>query len=129
MRETENHFQAQSSLDAVVEAIEISEETGAMMNRSELYRIRGELFQRSDDGQDQRADEAEGCFQRAIEIAREQQAKTGELRATVSLCRLWATQGKTADARLLLDDVYGWFTEGFDTPDLRAARALREDLA
>jgi predicted ATPase len=72
--------------------------------------------------------EAEECFLKAIEIARKQSAKSLELRATMSLVRLWRTQGKAASARTMLAEVYGWFTEGFDTADLKDAKALLEEL-
>ncbi len=68
--------------------------------------------------------EVEACFQQAIEIARRQQAKSFELRATMSLCRLWQQQGKQEEAHALLSEIYGWFTEGFDTTDLIEAKAL-----
>ncbi|NOT53970.1 MAG: hypothetical protein HOP18_05125 [Deltaproteobacteria bacterium] len=68
--------------------------------------------------------EAEGCFQKALEIARKQQAKSLELRAAMSLMRLWRSQGKSSEAQHLLSSIYSWFTEGFDTPDLRDAKAL-----
>jgi predicted ATPase len=71
----------------------------------------------------------EGCFWRAIEIARQQQAKSLELRATVSLTRLWQQQGRRQEARTLLAEIYGWFTEGFDTKDLQEAKALLTELA
>jgi predicted ATPase len=67
---------------------------------------------------------AEACFQRALDVARSQQAKSWELRIAISLARLWQRQGKRTDAHQLLAEVYGWFTEGFDTADLREARAL-----
>jgi len=72
--------------------------------------------------------EAEACFLKAIDIARRQQAKSWELRATASLARLWQHQGKTAEARQMLAEIYGWFTEGFDTVDLQEAKALLEEL-
>ena len=68
--------------------------------------------------------EAEACFQKALEVARRQEAKSWELRATMSLGRLWQQQGKPGEARQLLTEVYTWFTEGFDTADLREARTL-----
>jgi predicted ATPase len=74
-------------------------------------------------------EEAEECFLKAIEIARRQQAKSLELRATMSLARLWKTQGKRAEARKMLAEIYGWFTEGFDTADLKDAKALLEELS
>ena len=73
-------------------------------------------------------EEAEACFQKAIELARRQQAKSLELRAVTSLSRLWQQQGKPAEARRLLAEVYGWFTEGLDTANLKEARALLEEL-
>lgn len=75
-----------------------------------------------------KVEEAEACFLKAIEIAQKQQAKSLELRATVSLARLWQTQGKQAEARQKLADIYGWFTEGFETKDLQEAKGLLEEL-
>ena len=72
--------------------------------------------------------EAETCFLKAIAIAQRQQAKSLELRATVSLARLWQQQGKRAEAHHMLSEVYRWFTEGFDTKDLQEAKALLETL-
>jgi predicted ATPase len=72
--------------------------------------------------------EAEACFHKAIEVARKQQAKSLELRAIMSLARLWQQQGKKEEARRLLAEVYNWFTEGFDTKDLQEAKALLEEL-
>jgi len=71
---------------------------------------------------------AENCYQRAIAIAREQSAKSWELRATTSLARLWQRQGKREEARQLLAKIYEWFTEGFDTTDLKNARTLLDEL-
>jgi predicted ATPase len=73
--------------------------------------------------------EAETWFQRALDVARRQEAKSLELRAAMSLARLWQQQGKRAEALELLAPVYGWFTEGFDTADLQEAKALLEELA
>jgi predicted ATPase len=73
--------------------------------------------------------DVETCFQQAITIAQNQQAKSLELRAATSLARLWQQQGKRDEARQVLGDVYGWFTEGFDTPDLKDAKALLGELA
>jgi predicted ATPase len=75
------------------------------------------------------AAKAEAYFDRALAIARKQQAKSWELRAAMSLARLWRSQGKPQQARELLAPVYGWFTEGFDTLDLKEAKALLEELA
>ena len=73
--------------------------------------------------------EAETCLRRALDVARRQEAKSLELRAAMSLSRLWQQQGKRAEAHELLAPVYGWFTEGFDTADLQEARTLLEELA
>ena len=93
---------------------------------AELYRLQGELLlkQAVPDAQ-----EAETCFRQALSVAGQQQAKSLELRAAVSLSRLWQQQGKRAEARALLAPIYGWFTEGFDTADLREAQALLAALA
>jgi predicted ATPase len=93
---------------------------------AEAHRLRGELLLRQAVPD---AAQAGACFQKALAIARRQQAKSWELRAAMSLARLWQQQGKQTDARQLLSDVYGWFTEGFDTADLQEAKALLEELA
>jgi predicted ATPase len=93
---------------------------------AELYRLKGEsLCARSNPD----AVEVERCFQKALEVARHQEAKFLELRATVSLGRLWQRLGRRAEAYDLLSRVYGWFHEGFDTPDLQEAKALLGELA
>ena len=74
-------------------------------------------------------EEAEECFHKAIEIARRQGAKSLELRAVMSLARLWQKQGKKEEARQRLAEIYGWFTEGFDTADLKEAKVLLEELS
>jgi predicted ATPase len=73
--------------------------------------------------------EAEACFQKAIEIARQQNAKSLELRAVMSLSRLWQQQSKKEEARQMLAEIYGWFTAGFDTADLQEAKTLLEELS
>ncbi len=73
--------------------------------------------------------QAENCFLKALEIAREQSAKLPELQTAMSLCRLWRAQGRKEEARRLLSEIYGWFTEGFDTADLKDAKALLEKLS
>ncbi len=90
------------------------------------YRLQGELLRQhavSDVSQ------VEACFQQALTIARRQQAKSLELRAAMSLARLWQQQGKRVEARELLAPIYEWFTEGFDTADLQEAQALLDQLA
>ena len=99
--------------------------TGERGYESELYRLKGELLlQQSSDNQA----EAEACFHHALDIARSQQAKSFELRTATSLARLWQQQGKRQEAHDLLAPVYNWFTEGFDTADLKDAKALLEEL-
>ena len=73
--------------------------------------------------------EAESCFQQALDEAHHQQAKSLELRAAMSMSRLWQRQGKKEEARRLLSEIYGWFTEGFDTADLKDAKALLDELS
>jgi predicted ATPase len=101
-------------------------DTGERRWEAELYRLQGELLLARATGQDT---EAETCFRQALDIARRQQAKSWELRAAMSLARLWQRRGKRADAHTLLASVYHWFTEGFDTADLQEAKALLEALA
>jgi predicted ATPase len=93
---------------------------------AEVYRTAGEIALKSPQPD---AAKAEKYFERASAVARRQQAKSWELRAAMSLARLWRDQGKTVEARELLAPVYGWFTEGFDTRDLKEAKALLEELA
>jgi predicted ATPase len=101
---------------------------------AEIVRLQGELLsqaecQAPDVGSGSAAaGMAETCFHHALDLARRQQAKLWELRAAMSLSRLWRGQGKREEARQLLGEVYHWFTEGFDTPDLREARALLAEL-
>ena len=91
-----------------------------------MYRLKGELLLQQSVGQQV---EAEGSMQQALTVARRQEAKSLELRAAMSLSRLWQQKSKRAEARELLAPLYGWFTEGFDTPDLQDAKALLEELA
>ena len=118
--------QPEAGLTALAEACTLVEATEERWWEAEVYRLQGELLRqlpRPDAGQ------AESCFQQALHVARRQQAKALELRATLSCSHLWLTQGKRDEARVLLAPIYGWFTEGFDTADLQEARALLEALA
>jgi len=92
---------------------------------ADLYRLKGELMLDTGNA----ASEVEGLFNKAIEIARRQKAKSLELRAVMSLAKLWQQQGKRSEAQQLLAEIYNWFTEGFDTPDLKAARQLLSELS
>ncbi len=117
--------QVEEGLAAVAEALVMVDRTGERYYEAEVHRLKGELLRM------QTADETdvEACFQHAIEVARQQQAKSWELRAVMSLCRLWQEQGKRKEARQILAETYGWFTEGFDTLDLQEARSLLEALS
>jgi DNA-binding SARP family transcriptional activator/predicted ATPase len=114
----------EDGLITLAEAFSLLEQTGERYTEAELHRMQAELLlMQGDEAQ------AEASLQRAIEVARRQQARSWELRATTSLARLWQEQGRTEEARHMLAEVYGWFTEGFDTPDLQEAKALLEALA
>jgi predicted ATPase len=113
--------QSEAGLTALAEALALVDTTGERWYEPELYRLKGELLiQQNSDNQV----EAETCFHQAITIAQNQQAKSWELRAATSLAQIWQQQGKRQDAHDLLAPVYGWFTEGFDTADLKDAKAL-----
>jgi predicted ATPase len=115
----------QAGLDTIAKAIVLVGKQGCRWPEAELLRLQGELLQM----QGAKACEVEACFQQAIDLARQQQAKSWELRSTMNLCRLWQAQGKKAEARQMLGEVYGWFSEGFDTVDLIEAKALLEELS
>jgi TOMM system kinase/cyclase fusion protein len=128
----------EAGLHMVDEALTEVDKRGEGFYAAELYRLKGELLLQpcvrslaaavsTLNARHQTLD-AEACFQQALDIARRQQAKSLELRAATSLSRLWQRQGKHAEACELLAPVYGWFTEGFDTADLREAKALLEEL-
>ncbi len=109
---------------ALQEAFSISETSHEHRWDAELYRLRGKLAL----ARGEFATQAEHDYVQALELARTQQAKTLELRAAIDLAQLWARQRKASEARTLLSDILNWFTEGFDTPDLRAASALLNEL-
>ncbi len=132
-------------LVVLTEALATVDRTEERFYEAELYRLRGELTLRAGEkakwGNGEMAQipdpsaqilepkgEAEACFLKAIEVARKQQAKSLELRAVMSLARLWQSQVKSAEAHRMLSEVYNWFTEGFDTKDLQEAKALLEVL-
>jgi predicted ATPase/class 3 adenylate cyclase len=113
-------------LAVLAEALTLVDKTGERFYAAELFRLKAELLlQRSSDHQP----EAETCFHKALDLAGNQHAKCLELRAATSLARLWQAQGKRQEASELLAPVYGWFTEGFDTADLKDAKALLDELA
>jgi predicted ATPase len=102
--------------------------TGEGLHGAELHRLQGEFLLRRDAAENT-CREAETCFHRALTIAQGQKARSLELRAVMSLVRLYRQQGRPTEARPLLAQTYGWFTEGFDTPDLQEAKALLEQLS
>jgi predicted ATPase len=111
---------------SIDEAMAAMDTTGERLWEAETNRIGGEIALLSPEPN---AAKAKTFFERALAVARQQQAKSWELRASMSLARLWRSQGKSQQARELLAPVYGWFTEGFDTRDLKEAKALLEELA
>jgi predicted ATPase len=118
--------QPEEGLKALTEAFDLVSKTQDCWSEAELYRLQGELLLMRAESS---VAEAEACFQRAIEIARQQSAKSWELRTTTSLARPLAKQGRCDGARAMLAETYGWFTEGFDTADLKDAKALLDDLS
>ncbi len=124
-RRVSSSARIEEGLSALREALAETEETEARFYEAETYRLKGELVLASAE-----ADEsgAEASFRKAIALARRQDAKSWELRAATSLARLLARQERREEARDLLAPVYGWFTEGFDTADLKEAKALLDGL-
>ena len=111
---------------ALVEALRLVNTNGGHPWEAELHRLRGEfLLARTAD----QHSAAETCFQLALDVACNREAKSLALRAAMSLSQLWQRQGKRAEAQKLLTEIYGWFTEGFSTADLQEAKALLEELA
>jgi predicted ATPase len=132
---------ADAGLEVLAEALALVDTTVERFHEAELYRLKGELLLLSEVRRPEskgrnpqlaihnlQLAEAETCFQHALAIAQHQQAKSLELRASMDLSRLWQQQGKSDQARRLLGEVYGWFTEGFDTGDLQEAKALLDEL-
>lgn len=118
--------QIEQATKVLQQAENFIQETGEVFYQTETLRLKGEmlLYQFSNT-----PEVAEACFRQAIQVASQQEAKTLELRAVMSLARLWQTQGRLAEAHQVLADVYNWFTEGFDTPDLKEARTLLDNLS
>jgi predicted ATPase len=121
--------QVEEGLTALGEALRVVDRTGEQMYEAELYRLKGQLtLQAERQSSEARAREAEACFEKAVTVARRQGAKSLELKGVTSLSRLWQSQGKKAEARQMLAEIYSWFTEGFDTKDLQEAKALLTEL-
>jgi predicted ATPase len=144
--------QAKEGLAVLAEALTLVQKIGQHFHHAELYRLKGQLTLQNLQVAESRVgiahqkvriaeaepvggahptgeDEAEEYFHQAIKISRQQEAKSLELRATTSLARLWQQLGKKKEARQLLREIYAWFTEGFDTGDLKEAKALLEKLS
>jgi predicted ATPase len=149
--------QVEEGLSMLAEALSAAHKSGERFYEAEMYRLKGELTlaqsrvqslasrvqtKQKAKGKGEKEShvhnsqsafrdpqlEAEACFQQAIAIARRQSAKSLELRVVVSLARLWQSQGKEEEAHRMLAEIYGWFTEGFDTADLREAKTLLDEL-
>jgi adenylate cyclase len=120
--------QIEESLGVLADALALMHDTGEDFHGAELHRLQGEFLLRQGTAEDA-CREGEACFRRAFTIARYQQAKSLELRAAMSLTRLYQKQDRQAEARPLLAECYNWFTEGFDTPDLQEAKALLEQVS
>src|SRR5215510_3409667 len=118
--------EVEEALQLLDRELDVANATGERFYEAELHRFKGEwlLAHRS-----ARSTEAEDCYQHALAVARKQQAKFWELRASTRLARRWRDQGKRTEARDLLASIYGWFTEGLDTPVLKDAKALLDELA
>jgi ATP/maltotriose-dependent transcriptional regulator MalT len=119
--------QVDNAFASLDDALRFVEQSGERYYEAELHRLRGELLLASGRASDE--EENQGCFRKAIEVARKQDAKSWELRATVSLARLLAKQGRPDEAHAMLSEIYNWFTEGFDTADLKDAKALLDELS
>jgi predicted ATPase len=115
-------------LAAVTEGLTIARQCGQHYWEAELHRVAGVLTLQVGESPERDGGNAESHFLQAIETARRRRARSLELRAVVSLSRLWADQGNPSRAHALLSGVHGWFTEGFDTADLKEAKSLLEDL-
>jgi len=122
---SEQMGQREAGLTLLAEALAVTNDTGEQRWEAELHRLNGELLLA---GSAEHHVEAETCFRQALNVTRRQQAKSWELRAAMSLSRLWQQHGKRTEARALLLPIYGWFTEGFDTADLQEAKALLDTL-
>jgi predicted ATPase len=119
----------EEGLEILAEAMAVAEATGERWRDADLRRVRGRLLLALSPGVQRGAEEAEACFREALATAQRQGARALELQAATDLARLWRDQAKHTEARDVLTPIYGWFTEGFDTPDLRDAEALLKELA
>jgi len=113
-------------LREIEESIAVIEKSGERFYEAEVHRLKGDLLSVQHDSKEA---QAERCFHTAIEISRKQHAKSWELRATTSLARLLHDNNRRDEARAMLAEIYNWFTEGFDTADLKDAKALLDELS
>jgi predicted ATPase len=118
--------QPAAGLRVLDEACAVMDQTGDRHYEAEIYRLQGALLRQQHPALEQ--EHVERCLQKALQVAQGQQTKFFELRATIHLCNLWRAQGRSQDARQLLTAIYAWFSEGFDTADLQAAKALLRQL-
>ena len=116
----------EEGIEVLQDAADLVETTGERYYEAEIYRLKGELLLSASP---RAFIEAEACYQQALDVARQQEAKSLELRAATSLAHLWREHDKQREAQELLVQAYEWFTEGFDTSDLKNARALLDELA
>jgi predicted ATPase len=121
-----NNGRAEQGLHLLDQRLATADQTSETVSEAELHRVKGELLMIKEPGN---MAEAERSLLTAIDVARKQSAKLFELRATVSLARLIANQNRRDEARAMLTDIYNWFTEGFDTPDLKDAKSLLQELS
>ena len=128
LAEASNQFgYVDQGLEALTEALEIIQSCQDYFYKAEVLRLKGDLLLKA--GGQQAANEAEENFQQALKVAKDQEARMLELRAAMSLGKFWQKQGKTAEAHSMINGVYSWFTEGFDTDDLLGARAFLDELS
>jgi adenylate cyclase len=120
------HGYASEGLEWVTKGLAAADATGVRVAEAELQRLKGELLMSKDMGD---LVEAECCLRTAIDVARRQSARLFEIRATLSLSRLLRDTGRRDEARTMLAEIYNWFTEGFDTADLKNAKALLNELS
>jgi class 3 adenylate cyclase/predicted ATPase len=118
--------ESEAGLQLIADAMKLVNETGERVYEAYVYRVKGDLLLTSSAENDAKAEQ---CFHEAIDVACRQKAKSLELEAATSLARLWQKQGKQEEAHRMLSEIYGWFTEGFETRDLKEAKALLDELS
>ena len=119
-----NAGQVQEGVKHLAEALDFAEKNNDEWYCAETHRLMGDLMRHSGE-----SEKAESCFQKSLDISRRQKARTLELRATVSLAQLWLEQNQQEKARVMLEEIFNWFSEGFDTVDLKVARKLLDEVS